>query len=204
MTFSRVRHGGGGRELPGDRPARIAPDRAQTTLQLQIVDLDDDPVDLEVELPAAVLPVQALRDHLLLAVEHLNVGVNTEAVLAQPGERLGVALERQPLHDTHLVAPHRQRPLTRVGRIELADRAGGGVARVHERRLARRRAALVQRGEVGQRHVHLAPHLQQRRHVVDPQRNRADRAQVMRDVLPHLTVAPRRAALQQTRHGRRG
>ena len=105
-------------------------------------------------------------------------------------------LKREPLDDAQLIAPHRQRPLPRVGRVELADRARGGVARVHERRLARRRAALVQRGEVSQRHVHLAAHLQQRRHVIDPQRDRADRAQVVRDVLPHLAVAARRPALQ--------
>ena len=44
------------RELPGDRPARIAPDDAQAALQLELVDLDDDAVDLEVQRAAAVLP----------------------------------------------------------------------------------------------------------------------------------------------------
>ncbi len=84
------RHGGRRRELPRDRPARVAPDRAEPALQLEVVDLDDDAVDLEVELAAAALPLQALRDHLVLAAEQPDVAVDAEAVLAQPLERLRV------------------------------------------------------------------------------------------------------------------
>ena len=47
---------GGRRELPGDRPARVAPDDPEPALQLEVVDLDDDAVDLEVERAAALLP----------------------------------------------------------------------------------------------------------------------------------------------------
>ena len=108
-----------------------------------------------------------------------------------------VRLEGEALGHAHLVAPDRQRPLGGVGRVELADRAGGRVARVHERRLACFGAALVQRGEVRQRHVHLAAHLHQRRRVVDVQGDRADRAQVVRDVLADLPVPARGAALEQ-------
>ena len=79
------------RELPGDRPARVAPDDAEAPLQLDVVDLDDDAVDLEVERAAALLPVQAARDDLVLAVEPHDVAVDREAVLAQPVERLPVA-----------------------------------------------------------------------------------------------------------------
>ena len=89
----QARHGGRGRELPGDRPARVAPDRAQPALQLEVVDLHDDAVDLEVEPAPALLPAQALRDHLLLVVEQLDVGVDPEPVLAQPLQRLPVGVE---------------------------------------------------------------------------------------------------------------
>ena len=44
------------RELPRDRPARVAPDDAEAALQLDVVDLDHDAVDLEVERAAALLP----------------------------------------------------------------------------------------------------------------------------------------------------
>ena len=66
------------------------------------------------------------------------------------------------------VAPHRQRPLGGERRVELADRPRGRVARVHERRQPLLRAPLVERREVGQRHVDLAAHLDQRRRVVEP------------------------------------
>ena len=78
------RHGRGGRELPGDRPARIAAHRAEPALEVEVGDLHDDAVDLEVELPAAALPGQALGDHLVLAAQLEDVAVDAEAVLAQP------------------------------------------------------------------------------------------------------------------------
>ena len=68
-----------------------------------------------------------------------------------------------PLGDADAVGPHRQRALARELGVELADRPGGRVARVHEGRQALLGAALVERGEVGQRHVDLAADLEQRR-----------------------------------------
>ena len=76
-----------------------------------VVDLDHHAVDLEVERAAALLPGQALGDDLVLGVELLDVGVDAEAVLAQPLQRLPVARERDPLGRADPVAPHRQRPL---------------------------------------------------------------------------------------------
>ena len=59
----QLRRRRGRRELPGDRPARLAPGDAELALQAAVVDLDDHAVDLEVELVAAVLPpAAALRD----------------------------------------------------------------------------------------------------------------------------------------------
>ena len=104
--------------------------------------------------------------------------------------------EREPLGHPHLVAPDRQRPLGGERGVELADGAGGGVAGVHEGREALLGAALVERGEVLQRHVQLAPHLQQRRRALDVQRDRADRAQVVGDVLADLPIAAGDAALE--------
>ena len=187
---------GGGRELPGDRPARIAADDAEPALELRVVDLDHHAVDLEVQPAAPLLPGEALGDDLVLGVEPLDVVVDAEAVVAQPLQRLPVDLEAEPLGGADAVAPHAQRPLGGERRVELADRAGRRVARVHERRQAGLGAPLVERGEVGQRHVDLAADLHQRRRVLDPQRDRGDRAQVVRDVLADLAVAAGGAALQ--------
>ncbi len=105
-------------------------------------------------------------------------------------------VERDALGRPDAVAPHRQRPLGRELRVELADRPGGGVAGVHERRQALLGAALVQRGEVAERHVDLAADLDERRGVVDAQRDRRDRAQIVGDVLADHAVAAGRAALE--------
>ena len=44
------------RELPGDRPARLAADHAQLAPERPLVDLDDDAVDLVVELARGAPP----------------------------------------------------------------------------------------------------------------------------------------------------
>ena len=87
------------RELPGDRPARVAPDRAEPALQLEVRDLHDDAVDLESSRAAAVLPLQALLDDRLLVVEHDDLVVDGEAVLAQPLEHLPLVGELEALDD---------------------------------------------------------------------------------------------------------
>ncbi len=189
-------HGRGRGELPRYSPPRLAPDGAETALGGQVGDLDDDAVDLEVELAPTGLPGKALGDHVLLGAQALDVAVDAEAVGAQPLKRLPVGREREPLGDPHLVAPDRQRSFGGQSGVELADGAGGRVARVHERREALLGAALVERGEVPQRHVQLAANLQQRGRALDVQRDRTDRAEVVGDVLPDLPVPARGAALE--------
>ena len=138
-----------------------------------------------------------------VGVELLDVRVDGEAMGPQPFQRVPMCVERQPLGDADRVAPQRQRPLGGELGIQLADRARRGVARVHERREARLGSAFVERREIRQRHVDLAAHLQQRRRIlhVQPQRDRADRAQVVRHVLADLAVAARGPALEHARRG---
>ena len=61
LDVEQLRDRGRGRELEGDRPARLAADDAELALQVEVVDLDDDAVDLEVEPLAALLPGEAAR-----------------------------------------------------------------------------------------------------------------------------------------------
>jgi hypothetical protein len=138
-----------GRELPGDRPARVAPDRSQPPLQLVVVHLHDDAVDLEVEAPALLLPGQALRHHLVLARELADIAVDAESVGAQPVERLPVRGEGDALRRADAVAPHGQRALGGERRVELADGARRGVARVHEGGEALLGSALVEPAKSG-------------------------------------------------------
>ena len=85
----------GGRELPGDRPPRLAPDDPEPPLELDCVDLDHDAVDLEVKRPPPLLPRAALGYDLVLGAELLDVGVDGEAVLAQPLQRVQLGRSRK-------------------------------------------------------------------------------------------------------------
>ena len=124
--------------------------------------------------------------------------MDREAVLAQPLQSLPVRTHGQSVGDPDLVAPQRQRPVGGQLGIELTDRSRGRVARVHEGGEAGGGASFVEGGEVGQRHVHLTPDLEQGRRCVQiqAQGNGADRAQVVGHVLPHLPVTARGAPLE--------
>ena len=134
------------RELPGDRPARVAADDAEAALHLELVDLDHDAVDLEVQRAAAVLPARRSGRRPRPRLEHRDVGVDREAVVAQPVPAPpSGARSASPSVRADAVGPERQRPVGGQLRVELADRPRRRVARVHEGRQPLLRAALVER-----------------------------------------------------------
>ena len=148
------------RELVGDRPARVAPDHAKLALLREAIDLDDDAVGLVLELVAAGHPLAAVGDHLLEILEAPAVAVDREAERAEQLERLPLRAQRARPRTGR---PHRRRSAAArpavIDRILLAQRAGGGVARVGGHALAGGGQALVQRLEVGDAHVDFAAHL---------------------------------------------
>ena len=152
-----------GRPLEGARPARAPVQRAEPLLLVDGVDLDDDAVDLVVELEPLRLPLGALPRDRLERLVALRVRVRAEAALAQPLERLPVRAELEPVGAADAVDPDREVALGGDLRVELAQGAGGGVARVRRRLLALGHEALVQPVEGGQREVDLAAHLEHRR-----------------------------------------
>ncbi|GBD46120.1 hypothetical protein HRbin41_00939 [bacterium HR41] len=200
VPANSLEHRGGRhwRELPGNRRARLAPSNPEHTPQPEIVDLHDDTVDLVLERVAPLLPAATRGDDLLDIRVQLNVGVHPEAVLAQPLERGVVRLELDPLCRAHAVAPDGQRTRRGDVGIELADRAGGGVAGVRERRLAASDPLLIYAHELVPRHVGLAAHLDQRRRIGYAQRDRSDRLEVGGHVLAGLAVSAGSAAYQHT------
>ena len=105
----------------------------------------------------------AARDDLVLGGQPRDVVVDAEAVRLQPLQRVPVAGEGDAVGHADAVAPHGERALGHELGVELADGPRGRVARVHEGRQPLLGAALVERGEVGQRHVDLAADLEQRR-----------------------------------------
>ncbi len=182
------------RELPGDRPARLAARDAELPPQAPLVDLDDDAVDLEVELVAALLPPLAARHELVAVLMAGDVAVDAEATLAEPLELVAVRGVLDAVAEADPVGPHLQRPRGGQLRIQLAQGAGGGVAGVGEGRLARLGPLLVEAVEARAREVDLAADLDLARRVRNPQRDRADRLQVRGHVLADRPVAARQPA----------
>ncbi len=109
--------------------------------------------------------------------------------------------ERPSANFTDAISEKKQRTLRSHRGIELPHGAGRGVARVDERLLSRRELARVEPLEVLARHIDFAAHFQNFRWLfsAQPPRNRANRVNVVRDVLTDFAVAARRRNCKATR-----
>ena len=155
----------------------------------EVVDLHDDAVDLVGERVALVLPGAAVLVDGFERVEGADLGVHRQAEVAEHVEGLVVARELGAAFDlTELVAPDRE--LARRGdlRVLLTQRAGRRVARVREEPIAGLGLTLVQGVEGGDRHVHLAPHLEHLRCSFEAVGKRLDRLHVRGHVLARAAV----------------
>ena len=186
------------RELEGDRPARMVRGRAQPPLQLQRVHLHDHAVGVVAEGITIRLQPRAGRDHRVDRLGAHRARVGAEAGGAQRLQRLPVAGERQARRPREVIEEGVERTAGGHGGVLLAHGAGGGVARVGERRLAGLLQPAIQPLELVARHVDLAAHLQLvdggQRARLEPHRHAADRAEVGADVLAHPPVAAGGAA----------
>src|SRR5205807_2639238 len=145
--------------LVGDRPAGVAADRAELTLLPPARDLDDAPVDVVVDLAAALLPGVTLLQGGVDGVVQGNTLADAEALVAKPLERLPVRADWQAVMGAVLIREDRERAAGGDGGILLAQRAGCRVAGIHERGQAGVGALLIDTLEAGQRQVDLAAHL---------------------------------------------
>ena len=169
-TFTSMREqlcgGLRGRELVGDGPARLAADGAHLPLEREVIDLDDDAVDLVVERVALLDPALAERGDLVERLEALDVGVDAEAELLQPLQDVPVRLRlAAAVVPAELVPEGIERARGGDLRVELADGAGGGVARAGEERESGGAALDVELLEAALRHVDLAADLESIREI---------------------------------------
>ena len=180
-----------GRELVRRRPARAARDEAEPLLQVEPVDLVDDAVDVVAERRAAGLDVAIDREHLLDRTREPGERIDAKAAALEPFEHAELGVLRHLAHLAPGIGEELERPARGDRRVELAQRAGRGVARIGEHRLALGRLALVERKEVGMRHIDLAAHLADVGVPVpvQPLRDLADGADIGGNVLALEAVA---------------
>ena len=140
---------------------------------------------------------QRLGD-LLDRLDTLDAGIRAEAAGAEPLERLPLRRELVALEHADPVDEDGQRSLRGHRRIELPERARGCIASVRGGLLSGCELRLVEPGKALEREVDLSADLDsrgRRRAVRSPhsQRNRVDRPEVDRDILPTLAVAASRS-----------
>ena len=138
-----------GGEFVGDGPARRARDEAEALLQIEAVDLVDDAVDVVAEPGALALDVAVGVEHLLHGGGELRQRVERKAPICQRpiDAPLGVGRELRRLAPG--IGEEVQRARRGDGGIELAQRAGRGVARIGEGPLAALRLPVVEALEGG-------------------------------------------------------
>ena len=130
----------------------------------------------------------------LRPLHHGALAAHRQTQLAQRIQQAAVAGRRFPSgRFADAVGIERQRALRGDRRIELTDAAGGAVARIHQRGAAAFALLLVVAFEIRTGNKHLAAHFQHRRRAgrIEPQRNAADGAHVLRHVLAGFAVAAR-------------
>src|SRR5690606_18810556 len=185
-------------DLVGDRPARFTGAEAQLALLGNGVDLEHHAVDLVGQVVPAGANVGVVVAAFVHAVGQLQLAADGQAPALERMQDVDVATGQLALAAPHAVGTELQRAAGGDSRVQLAQAAGGGVARVGEGLAARFQLAGIEGLEAGLGHVDLAAHLQHRRPAlaVQLQRNVAHGAHVGADVLADTAVTTGGAAHQ--------
>ena len=120
----------------GDGPARRLGGVAQLLLLRHGIHLHHHAVDLVRQFVALRLPFGAERQHLLDVAAQLAVRIHLEAHARQLFERLPMAVEGRPALGQQEISVVIEAPRGGDLRLQHAQRAGGGVARIGEAREA--------------------------------------------------------------------
>ena len=184
-----------GGEFPGDGPAWGAADEAHSALQREVVDFVDDAVDVVVEAGAPGCEVGLEGGGFVFGFEQAGLIVDLEAPLREAVEVFAVAGGRAVAGVAHGVGEQRERTLGRLRRVDLAQRPGGGVARVGVEPQAGRLLGLVEGEEITLGEEDFAADFDQRRGgAFEAGWQRFERAKVCGDVLALGAVAAGGAA----------
>ena len=155
-----------GRVLEGDGPPRRPRGGAELALHRDLVDLDDDPVDLVLDVVPVLARVHDEGLDLLDRVDDPEVVGHRQPPCLRALVGLALPLQLEPLALADAVDEHAQLAARGDARVLLPQRSGRRVARVGEGRLARLDELRVEVAERLDREEHLAAHLDERRHRV--------------------------------------
>ena len=109
-----------------------ARDEAEPLLPVEAVDLVDDAVDVVVELGAALLDVAVEGEQFLDRMADLGERIGLEAASFEPFDHAGLGVGRHLAHLAPGIGEEAERARGGDRRVLLAQRAGGGIARIGE------------------------------------------------------------------------
>ncbi len=183
-----------GRELPGDGPAGLVGHRAQYLMVAERIDLHHDAVGLVGEPLALLRPLAIVGEHVVCIVHQLRRRIRLESEVLK-------VLHTLPMRRRHPCLGRPQGPDENVEGtlggdpgVELAQRAGSGVAGVGEEGQPLLCALRIELLESSQWYERLAARFEAGRcDLPQSKRDAADCAQVLGNVLATEAVAARRA-----------
>ena len=192
-----------GREFEGNRPARAARNHAQFLLQAETVDFHDRAVNFIRQRFALFVQFVITAQHVINPLTKIMKG-RRQAHSAEHGEHFELRIERHAFDVAERVEKGFERAFRGLRRVKLAQRSGGGVARIRKQIVAGLLARFVQLDEIRFIHIDFAAHFQARRQrkgrlavcvkfLRQAQRNRLNRFEVLRHVFAGHAVAPRRS-----------
>src|SRR3569832_1017249 len=136
LDIAQHRHGARGREFVRNAPARGARDEAKAALPVVAIDFVDDAVDVVVELRTLLLDLAMKREQLFDRMTELGQRIGLEAATLKPGNHAGLRVFRYVAHLAPGVGKEAERTRRGDRRVFLAQRSGGGIARIGEYRVA--------------------------------------------------------------------
>ncbi len=200
LQLDRIHDGDGflGGEFMRQRPAGIAADESETPLPVEAVHFIDDAVDVVVEPGALELDVVMESEQLLDGAAELAQRIGGQPVPLEPMQHAPLRVGSHLAHLAPGVGEKAQRPRGGHFGVELAERAGRGIARIGEHGTAGGGLLLVELQECGPSHVDLTADLTdvERSTAAHLCGNVADAADVGGDVFPLRAVTSGRAAHQ--------
>ncbi len=191
-----------GRKLVCHGPARRPRHEAETGLVGQIVDLVDDAVDVIRQRGPQRFDLAIAYDQRLGGIADLTQGVRGKPEARESRDHAGLRRGREAARLAPGIGEEPQGPRCRDGRVELAQRSCGRVARIGKGRTAGFALARVEGREVVFGHEDLAAHLERVGHIRADKglRDGRDGPDVGRDILTRVAVAPRGSADEPARH----
>jgi len=179
-----------------DRPTRRGRAKAEPRLKPEVVYLVDDAVDVIAKRRPLGLDGAVAGKQRLGPVAKHGERVGAEAEIGEAAERAKLGAGQRFRHCAPGIGEEPQRPGSGDRGIELAQAAGGGVARVGEGLAAGFGLPRVQRGEIGMAHVDLAAHLEDLGRAGEHFRDVGDGGGIGGDILAGLAIAARRGLHQ--------